>query len=115
MKIETKSFGEVEILGSCWYGVRNYHKIYGENVPATIGIVTIKDQYGTIKTYIGLGNGLNEKEDIITILEVGVPFYFNDKLQTQLNDANRVLELANGVIDSYAEIDDYFKRWGVND
>lgn len=124
MKVTTECFGEVDILNSKWYGIRNYHNIYGESVPATIGIITMKDQYGTIKSYIGLGAGLNEKDDIITILDVGVPFHYesfiNTRLAAQIKEANEVIENMKLCMDDKydydcvaEDVDIYIEKWGV--
>ena len=76
MKIKTDCHGEVEVLNSTWYGVRNYGLIYGD-IPLTmcIGIVRMMDCYGIEKQYIGLGLGLNETQDARLVLDNGVPFY----------------------------------------
>ena len=37
--------------------------------------MTIKDQFGVIKSYIGLGFGVDETADTIHVVDTGVPFY----------------------------------------
>ena len=76
MIIKTDCHGEVEILNSSWYGVRNYGLIYGDIPPTLcIGIVKMLDKNGIEKQYIGLGLGLNEEQDTRIVLDGGVPFY----------------------------------------
>lgn len=79
MKIKTDCHGEVEILNSAWYGIRNYGSMYGNygNISQTlcIGIVKMRDKNGIEKQYIGLGLGNNEEEDTEIVLDAGVPFY----------------------------------------
>lgn len=75
MKIETNSMGDVDVVDVCWWCVRNFHGVYGKISQNTcIGVVKINNGHEE-KAYIGLGNGLNEEEDIKLILECGVPFY----------------------------------------
>lgn len=75
MKIKTESMGDVEIIDVCWWCVRNFNEVYGKISPNTcIGVVKINNGYEE-KSYIGLGKGLDEEEDIKLILECGVPFY----------------------------------------
>lgn len=76
MTIKTACHGEVEILNSAWYGVRNYGLIYGDIPPTLcIGIVKMRNKNGIEKQYIGLGLGNNEEQDTRIILDGGVPFY----------------------------------------
>ena len=76
MKVKTDCHGEVEILNSSWYGVRNYGLIYGDIPPTLcIGIVKMRDKNGIEKQYIGLGLGDNEEYDTRIVLDGGVPFY----------------------------------------
>ena len=76
MKVKTDCHGEVEVLDSAWYNIMNYQGIYGDNLlPKCIGIVKMKNSFGKIKQYIGLGFGTDEKEDTILVLDAGVPFY----------------------------------------
>lgn len=76
MIIKTTCHGEVMILSSSWYGVRNYGLIYGDIPPTLcIGIVKMLDQNGVEKQYIGLGLGNDEKYDTRLVLDAGVPFY----------------------------------------
>ena len=39
-----------------------------------IGIVSKKDPYGKVRTYIGVGNGTDKHEDEANILIYGAPF-----------------------------------------
>lgn len=76
MKVKTSCFGEVEILNRDWYNITNYHGVFGDCINVgCIGIVTMKDQFNNVKSYIGLGHGINEQEDTILVLDTGVPFY----------------------------------------
>lgn len=76
MKVKTDCHGEVDVLDSAWFNIMNYQGIYGDNLlPKCIGIVKMKDGFGKIKQYIGLGFGIDEKEDTILVLDAGVPFY----------------------------------------
>ena len=77
MKIETDCHGEVEVLDSAWYNITNYQGIYGDVFhfkPKCIGIVKMKDRFGAIRQYIGLGFGGNETVDTRIVLDAGVPF-----------------------------------------
>lgn len=75
MKLKTDCHGEVDVLDSAWYNIMNYQGIYGDNLlPKCIGIVKMKNSFGVVKQYIGLGFGIDEKEDTILVLDAGVPF-----------------------------------------
>lgn len=52
---------EYKILESVWYG--------------NIGIVKVQTEHDGIKLYIGVGEGLSQKEDELHIAAWGVPFY----------------------------------------
>ena len=81
MKLETDCHGEVEVLDAAWYNITNYQGIYGDVFhfkPKCIGIVKMKNSFGVVKQYIGLGFGENEKDDTRIVLDAGVPFYYDN-------------------------------------
>ena len=77
----------IKILSSTWYHYPNCvvafepNLVAGAGVHALIGIVTVIDESGNIKRYIGTGCGQNQNEDELRIallseglLKNGMPF-----------------------------------------
>lgn len=72
IKVDTDTY---YVLDHSWFNVPNFNSRFGGTSPtATIGIVTVKDRFAKIKTYIGLGKGQSFMEDTIAIIKAGVIF-----------------------------------------
>ena len=73
--VNIPDIGEVEILDAKWYNVPNYQKRLGEDADdLIIGIVSIETQFGERKSYIGVVKAASVMQNIIEVIQTGVPY-----------------------------------------
>ena len=73
-----EGFGDIEILDHRWYSVPNYANVIGgERIIYEIGIVTIKNAFNEVKSYIGITPDRvpDLEADIKFIVQAGVPYF----------------------------------------
>lgn len=73
--VNIPDIGEVEILDAKWYNVPNYQKRLGEDADdLIIGIVSIETQFGERKSYIGVVKAASVMQNIVEVIQTGVPY-----------------------------------------
>ena len=73
--VNIPDIGEVEILDAKWYNVPNYQERLGKDADdLIIGIVSIETQFGERKSYIGVVKAASVMQNIVEVIQTGVPY-----------------------------------------